>query len=350
VDADRQWAQELIAEAVSEGARCEKACEILGISKRTYMRWKQSGAGDQRRGPKSKPQNALSEAEMDLIVEVMNSPIFRDKTPAEIVPILADKEIYLASERTMYRILAERAMLSHREGSRPRRHKKPKEHVATGPNQVWSWDITYLKSPIRGQFYYLYMVVDVWSRKIVGWAVHERECSWLATQLILDACRRHGVIYEQLIIHSDNGPAMKGATLTATLQKLGIIPSYSRPRVCDDNPYSEALFKTLKYRPGYPSLPFESRDHAEWWVEDFVQWYNHEHLHSGIRYVTPADRHDGKDKEILKNRTKVYEEAKDRNPDRWSGVTRNWEPIAEVRLNSNKHYKDSDVINEEICA
>ena len=198
---------------------------------------------------------------------------------------------------------------------------------------MWSWDITYLHAALRGQFYYLYLLVDVWSRKIMAWEVQLEESSEIAAAMVAGAAQENGVGRDQLVIHSDNGGPMKGATLLATLQSLGILPSFSRPRVCDDNPYSEALFRTLKYRPEYPSLPFASLQEARCWVQGFVQWYNTEHRHSAIRFVTPQVRHAGAESQVLTRRKEVYEEAKRRNPSRWTGATRNWSPIAQVSLN-----------------
>jgi len=241
--------------------------------------------------------------------------------------------VYVASESSFYRLLRQEKLLSHRESSRARVNGRPKEYVATSPNQVWSWDITYLRSPVWGQFYYLYLVVDVWSRMIVAWSVEEIESSEIVAHMIQGACLRYGVDRDQLVIHSDNGGPMKGATLLATLQALGIIPSFSRPRVSEDNPYSEALFRTLKYRPEFPDRPFEGLQEAKAWMQAFVQWYNTEHRHSGIQFVTPASRHAGEAEQILMKRKEVYEQAKRRNPSRWSGSTRNWEPVVEVRLN-----------------
>ena len=332
----------MVAEAVEGGARRHKACEILEISVRTLQRWeREPDKGDQRAGPKSKPGNSLSEAEKMLVVAVASSPCFRDLSPAQIVPILAESGVYIASEASFYRILREQRLLSHRSSARPARYSRPTEHVATGPNQVWSWDITYLRSPVKGQFYYLYLVVDVFSRMIVGWAVHEEESSDLAGALITEACLREGVDPEELILHSDNGGPMKGATMLATLQWLGIVPSFSRPKVSDDNPYSEALFRTLKYRPEYPSVPFESLESARNWVGEFVRWYNHEHRHSGIKFVTPVSRHCGEEQAILLRRKEAYEEARKKNPNRWSGGIRNWDRIAEVRLNPSKQVQEA---------
>ena len=279
----------------------------------------------------------MSEAERALVVAVATCPTFRDLPACQIVPILADAGVYLASERSFYRILEQERLLAHRGKARVAAHSRPVEQKADGPNQVWSWDITYLRSPIRGSFYYLYLVVDVWSRKIVGWKVHECESPEFAAELIQEAVKREGADPERLVLHSDNGGPMKGATLLATLTALGIVPSFSRPRVSDDNPYSEALFRTVKYRPEYPSAPFRSLEEAREWVEAFVGWYNNEHRHSAIRFVTPAQRHNGEHLLVLSGRKEVYEEAKRNRPDRWSGQVRDWEPIGEVVLNPSGH-------------
>ncbi len=333
---EREMAIELIKEAVAAGARRSKACEIMGITLRTLQRWEDSGGGDQRRGPVGGPKNALSAAERALVVAVATSRTFRDLPPSQIVPILADAGVYLASESTYYRILRDEKLLGHRGKAQAPRHHRPNEHVATGPNEVWSWDITYLQSPVRGWFYYLYLVVDIFSRKIVGWAVHETEAADLAASLIREAAFREGIDPGQLVLHSDNGGPMKGASMLATLQWLGIVPSFSRPKVSDDNPYSEALFRTVKYRPEYPNGPFESIDDARQWVGSFVRWYNDEHRHSAIRFVTPSQKHSGEEIEALRNREEVYRQAKELNLSRWAGPTRNWEPIKEVALNPSK--------------
>jgi transposase InsO family protein len=206
-------------------------------------------------------------------------------------------------------------------------------HCAVRANQVWSWDITYLPTVIRGRFLRLYLVIDVWSRRIVGWEVHEDESAERAATLIQRICAERGVDPNGLVLHSDNGKPMRGNTMIATLQWLGIVPSFSRPHVCNDTPYSEALFRTLKQTPAYPRLPFTSRDAARQWVARFVSWYNTEHRHSAIRYVTPDQRHTGADVAILARRRRLYERARQRTPARWSGKIRNWAPIAAVLLN-----------------
>ena len=228
-------------------------------------------------------------------------------------------------------------LLSHRHASRvPRQVSKPKALVATGPNQLYSWDITYLASAVKGQFFYLYMFMDIFSRKIVGWQVYAEESSSYAADVITDICRRERITKAQVILHSDNGSPMKGATMLATLQQLGVMPSLSRPSVSNDNPYSEALFKTLKYRPEYPLQAFSELAKARQWVAHFVAWYNLEHRHSGIRFVTPEQRHNGEDQALLHARTATYSAAKEANPLRWSKAIRNWAWQAEVYLNPDK--------------
>lgn len=307
------------------------------------MRWIKNPEGDLRRGPKTKPKNKLSATEREEVLKIACSSEFVDKTPKQIVPTLADQGIYVASESTFYRVLRDEKLLTHRSLARPPTHERPKELIAVAPNQVWSWDITYLKSSVLGMFYYLYLVMDIYSRKIVGWEVAHRETEQVSTRLIHETCLREGVQRQQLFLHADNGGPMKASTMLATLQNLGVLPSFSRPRVSDDNAYSESLFRTLKYRPFYPSKPFQSIEEAILWVKGFVDWYNNEHLHSGINFVTPGSRHNQDDEKILELRKKIYEEARIKNPDRWSGNTRNWEPVPFVVLNQLPQEKIMDI-------
>jgi putative transposase len=328
----------MVREAHASGARRQASCAVLEVSLRTVERWeKEPEKGDQRRGPGSGCGHALSDEEKQAIVKVSSCPQYRDLSPWQIVARLADAGQYLGSESSFYRVLKQNDLLSHRHNSKPRVHHRPKDFVARNPNQVWSWDITYLNSPIRGGYYYLYLVEDIFSRMIVGWTIEEVESADHGGQLIDRICQEQGIAKGQLTLHSDNGGPMTGATMVATLERLGVLPSLSRPAVSDDNPYSESLFKTLKYRPSYPDRAFSSIDHARAWVSRFVQWYNTEHLHSAIRFVTPGSRHLGKDPAILARRSVVYEKAKRQNPRRWSGKTRNWSPITEVLLNPKKH-------------
>lgn len=325
---------QLINESINQGARQKQACEVVGISSRTLQHWRQAGTQDQRQQVKKAPANKLSDQERAAILEVCNSEEFKSQAPKQIVPALADRGLYMASESSFYRILRDANQLQHRGYTAPPNRTKPKAHTADGPNQVWSWDITYLARNLKGAFFYLYLFMDIYSRKIVGWEVYENESSEQAADVLRKTRLAEALSSPQkVVLHSDNGSPMKGATMLATMQKLGIVPSFSRPSVSNDNPYSESLFKTLKYTPIYPSKPFESLDEARQWVAIFVKWYNHSHRHSGIKYVTPVQRHQGEDIAILKQRKRVYEDAKKQNPERWSGDTRNWDHESLVKLN-----------------
>lgn len=339
--ADRTQALELIHEACTAGARKNKACELLNVSLRTIERWEhEGGERDKRAETKHVPPNKLTLAQREEILAVMNSSKYQNLSPCTVVPLLADNDIYLASESTLYRILREEKQLTHRQCSKSPKHYKPKACVATGPNQVWSWDISYLPTQVRGLYYYLYMVVDIYSRKIVGWNIHDVESSEYGAALVKQACLDEGVEQNQLTLHSDNGSPMKGATMLAMLEKLGVARSFSRPSVSDDNPYSEALFKTFKYCNALPKLgKFEVIEDARKWAEDFAQWYNYEHLHSGLKFITPVQRHTRVDEAIMKNRHKVYQEAKQKFPERWSGKTRNWTLPENVTLNPDRKKK-----------
>ena len=324
-----------VAEAQAAGARLAAACSMVGISSRTVERWRIGNGGeDGRCGPQTCPPNALTPTEQAKALALLTDPEYRGLSPKQLVPHLADQGKYVASESTLYRLRRRFGLRSARQ-SRTRSHvtRSRTVHQATGPNQVWSWDITYLPMVVRGRFLYLYLVMDVWSRRIVGWQVHERESEHGAAAMVLDICATEQIDPRGLILHSDNGRAMRGSTMIATLQWLGIVPSFSRPHVSDDNPYSEALFRTLKHTPAYPRLPFASLEEARRWVADFVAWYNTEHRHSAIRYVTPDQRHYGVEKDILLGRLRVYERARRRWPSRWSRAIRNWSPVGTVVLN-----------------
>jgi putative transposase len=331
----------LLEEAVQHGARRRSACAILGVSARMVERWRcwdadEDPGDDLRHGPTTRPTNALSSLERERVLTLVNSPRFRELSPKQIVPRLADEGTYVASESTVYRILRAERLLAHRGRAKAPERRGPNAHVATGPNQVWSWDITYLKSPVRGWYFYLYLIVDIWSRQIMGWAVYTEESAAHAAALFRHTCTALHLEPEGIVLHADNGGPMTGATMVATLESLGVLASFSRPRVSDDNPYSEALFRTLKYRPDYPPGMFADLAAARAWVAAFVTWYNTTHLHSGIRFMTPADRHAGRDQMILARRRAVYECARTRHPERWTGCIRTWEPVATVYLNPPK--------------
>lgn len=337
--AERNKIMVLLADAIAAGARQEKACAVISLSERTLQRWQRDKlSGDQRPARVQEPKNKLSELERKRLLLVVNSDEFGHLPPSQIVPRLADKGEYIASESTIYRVLKAENQLVHRGAERPAQPRhKPRALLAKAPNELFSWDITYLPTLVMGIHFYLYLFMDIFSRKIVGWQVYATESSDLAGEVMRDICKRENILPNQVILHSDNGSPMKGSTMMATLQGLGVVPSFSRPAVSNDNPYSESLFKTMKYRPAYPRKPFENLAAARQWVEMFVQWYNHEHRHSAIRFVTPAERHAGMDADLLQNRVYVYEKAKKNNPGRWSGATRNWQPVRVVHLNPEKH-------------
>lgn len=334
---DRRKIVELINKACNAGARLASACKIVGITARTYQRWTQCGDVKKDGRPLAKhpePANKLSQQEKDRILKICHKSENASLPPSQIVPRLADQEQYVASESTFYRVLHEAKEQNHRGYSqKPGKSEPPKGYRADGPNQVWTWDVTYLHTHIRGMFFYLYMIVDVFSRKIVGWEVYARENSENAAIFIQKAVWSEGCLINPPVLHADNGSAQKGFTLVAKMQDLGIIASYSRPSVSNDNPYSEALFRTCKYRPDYPRNGFATIEDARKWVLSFVRWYNHDHRHSAIHFVSPSQRHCGQDREILKKRRELYETAKSLHPERWSGKTRNWNYIEEVWLN-----------------
>ena len=336
----RQTAVALINEAITAGARRIKACAELEISDRTLRRWTKDGEvqPDQRPlVPRPEPANKLSPVERAAVLEVCNSEEFASLPPSQIVPKLADQGRYLASESSFYRILRADGQQQHRGRAKsPVRRKPPASYKASGPCEVWTWDITWMPGPVLGMFFYLYLIVDIFSRKIVGWEVHEREGADLASALIRQAVLSEGCITRPLVLHADNGSPMKGATMKTTMEKLGITASYSRPRVSNDNPFSEALFRTCKYRPDWPAKGFATKADAQAWVKSFARWYNGEHLHSAIRFVTPDARHAGYDRTTLAKRASLYVNARAQNPQRWSGKTRNWQPAGPVWLNPER--------------
>ena len=340
----------LIEQAVFSGARKERACEIAGLAVRNLQRWQRElqshpELGDKRTVRLQQPKNQLSELERQKVISIANSNEFAHLPPSQIVPKLADRGEYIASESSFYRILKAKNQLAHRGKSQRPIRNKPREYVATAPKQLFSWDITYLPTNIKGQFFYLYLFMDIFSRKIVGWQIYDRENSDLASDVLKDLCDREKIQPNQVVLHSDNGSVMKGYSLFAMLQELGVSSSFSRPAVSNDNPYSESLFRTLKYHFSYPDF-FEDILSARNWCAGFVHWYNNEHCHSRISYVTPKERHEGLDEMILKNRDQVYLAAKLRNPARWSGETRNWQRKESVYLNRHqKTLKQKEVEN-----
>jgi transposase InsO family protein len=340
---DRKAIVAHLDEARAAGARLAPACDLIGVDPRTVQRWRRADGlelGDRRpHADRSKPAHALSDAERDEVLEVANSDRFADVPPTRIVPELADEGRYIASESTFYRVLRDADQVRHRGRTKaPERRKPPSTHTATAPNELWTWDMTYLPASVVGRWFYLYLILDVFSRKIVGFEVHDTDASEHAAHLLKRTALAEGIAAKahRPVLHGDNGATLKGTTVLAMMHWLGVKPSYSRPRVSNDNAFVESLFRTAKYRPEYPTSPFASLDEARAWASRFVHWYNHQHLHSGIRYVTPAQRHAGHDAEILDRRHRTYEAARAANPGRWSGRTRNWSVIGTVTLNPER--------------
>ncbi len=328
----------LVDEAIHAGARLKACCRTIGMHPRTLTRWRRepSGRGDGRPWAiRPQPANALTPEEKAAIITLVNEPANADKPPAQIVPQLADQGQYLASESSFYRVMREHDQINHRGRARaPRRQPKP-VHIATGPNQVWVWDITYVKSSISGIFFYLYVIMDLYSRKIVAHEVYENENAANSATLLRRAAwsEKIAVAQHPLVLHGDNGSPLKAGTVLSLMHSLGITPSHSRPRVSNDNAHAEAVFRTAKYHPTLDSNGFANLTLAQQWALKFVQWYNHEHLHCSLRFVTPEQKHRGEDLEILTKRKDLYELAKALNPRRWSqNRTRNWEPTTHSAL------------------
>lgn len=340
---DRQALARDIRIAQAAGARLRLACETAGIQLRTLQRWKAVAgvisADGRPLAVRATPKHALSEAERAQVLDVANEPRFAAVPPARIVPMLADEGVYLASESTFSRVLKAHGQTAHRGRAKaPKQRRRPTTHIATAPRQVWCWDMTYLPAQVVGRWFHLYLILDLYSRKIVGWEVHDSDHADHAAHLVRRTALAEGIaaLGSKPVLHGDNGSTLKATTVLAMLNWLGVEPSYSRPRVSDDNAYAESLFRTAKYRPEFPTKGFAELDDARAWAVSFVRWYNVDHRHSGIRYVSPAQRHAGEDVAILAARHAVYASARDRNPARWSGDTRNWTPVGAVTLNPER--------------
>jgi putative transposase len=340
---DRQRTAQWVEEARREGARLSSACEVSGIDARTLQRWQASAGldrGDRRpHAIRPCPAHALSAQERERILQLANEPRFAELPPARIVPMLADEGTYVASESSFQRVLKAHGQAQHRGRAKaPRRKRPPSTHVARAPRQLWCWDMTFLASRVLGEWFYLYLILDVYSRKIVGFEVHAADNSDHAVELLRRTALTEGIyaLPDRPVLHGDNGATLKATTVLAMMHWLGITASYSRPRVSDDNAFVESLFRTAKYRPQFPASGFATLEDARRWASEFVTWYNHNHRHSGIRYVSPAQRHAGADRDILARRHTLYLRAREANPRRWARHTRNWNPITAVTLNPEK--------------
>ena len=340
---DRRTLAHDIDAAHSAGARLRLACGIAGIDVRTLQRWRAHAGlvgGDGRpQAVHRTPSHALSPDERAQLLCVANELRFASVPPARIVPMLADEGVYLASESSFTRVLRAHGQSKHRGRAKvPQPVRPPTTHIACAAREVWCWDMTYLPATVMGRWFHLYLILDLYSRKIVGWEVHDSDDSAHAIHLVKRTALAEGIaaMPTKPVLHGDNGATLKATTVVAMLNWLGVKPSYSRPRVSDDNAYAESLFRTAKYRPEFPAKGFADLDTARAWAAEFVRWYNHDHRHSGIRYVSPAQRHAGEDHAILAARHALYLRARALKPTRWSGKTRNWEPVGAVTLNPER--------------
>lgn len=288
-------------------------CHALGVSRSSYYRWKVPPQGAARK--RSCPR-ALSAPEQQQVLATLHSQRFCDQAPAQVVATLLDEGSYLCSERTMYRLLAAHGEVRERRDQlRHPSYKRP-ELLATAPKQLWSWDITKLLGPAKWTYFYLYVILDVFSRYVVGWLVADQESSALARQLIQQTCLRQGIVPGQLTIHADRGPSMKSKPVALLMSDMGITKSHSRPHTSDDNPYSESQFKTLKYHPGFPER-FGCLQHARQLCEELFAWYNTVHRHSGVGLMTPEQVHYGLAQGLREERVRTLSAAYAAHPERF---------------------------------
>ena len=297
---------------LAERVGTRAACEALGVPRATFYRREKAVGAKER----PLPPLALSTAERQEVLDTLHKPRFYDRAPGEVHATLLDEGVYLCSERTMYRILEQaQETQERRRGHQHRVFQKP-ELLATRPNQVWSWDITKLKGPRTWSYFYLYVILDIFSRFVVGWMVAERENSEYAKKLIDSACEQQRITPGQLTLHSDRGPSMTSQPVAGLLGQLGITKTHNRPYVSNDNPYSESQFKTLKYSPWFPER-FYLLEEARGYCTPFFHWYNFEHRHSGLQMLTPAVVHAGEHERVLAARQRTMREAFMRNPARF---------------------------------
>lgn len=306
-----------MVETLAPDVGVSMACRSLGLPRNAlYRSRRRESKSESISQSRKSPPRSLSKEEKERVRNKLNSPRFQDSTPRQVYGDLLDEGVYLCHWRTMYRILDEHEEVRERRNQLRHPHHHKPELVATGPNQVWSWDITKLKGPAKWTFYYLYVILDIYSRYVVGWMIAERESAALAKQLLAETCTKEKVAPEQLTIHADHGSAMISKSVAFLLADLGVTKSHSRPRVSNDNPYSEAQFKTMKYRPDYPAC-FGSVQDARTWARLFFHWYNHEHRHSNLGLMTPTTVHQGLAATVTKKRQAVLLEVYQRHPERF---------------------------------
>jgi putative transposase len=317
-------------EELTSSVGTARACRALAVSRAgVYRQRRPRPAAAAPPPPRPQPKHALTPQERQQVLEALHSERFVDKAPHEVHATLLDEDTYLCSVRSMYRLLAAAGEVRERRDQLRRPVYTKPELLATGPNQVWSWDITKLKGPVKWTYLYLYVILDIYSRYVVGWLIAHGESAARAKRLIAQTVRKHRIEPGQLALHADRGPSMKSKTLAQLLDDIGVSRSHSRPHVSNDNPYSEAHFKTLKYRPTFPRR-FGGLEDARAFCRDFFRWYNTEHRHSGVAFVTPEDVHYGRAAEVIVRRQRVLDEAYRAHPERFINGPPHVPPLPEA--------------------
>lgn len=328
-------------------------CAALGLSRATVYRTRQQTDEPEAPRPRPVPDRALSPSERQHVLDVLHSEDFRDDPPAQAYAKLLDQGRYLCSSRTMYRILDAEGEVKERRRQRAHVVYVKPELLATGPNQVWSWDITKLKGPVKWSYFYLYVILDIFSRHVVGWMVAERESATLAKRLIAETCEKQGIVSGQLTVHADRGSSMRSKAVALLLSDLGITKTHSRPHVSNDNPFSESQFRTMKYRPEFPDR-FGCLQHARAFCRAFFDWYNKEHHHSALGFLTPEAVHYGRAEELLVARQAVLDEAHRQHPERF--VNKRPQPMPlptavwinpPARVNGGVHQTQMEAVDAE---
>jgi putative transposase len=305
------------AETLGASVGVSKACQALGVPRSRVYRERMAKREAEPIAPVSRAHpRALKPAEKVKVRETLNSERFQDQALREVYATLLDEGEYLCHWRTMYRILDEFAEVRERRNQRMHPHYQKPELLATAPNQVWSWDITKLMGPVKWTYYYLYVILDIFSRYVVGWLIAPQESAALAREMVQQTSEKQGIQAGQLTLHADRGSPMIAKSMAMLLADLGVTKSHSRPHTSDDNPFSEAQFKTLKYRPDYPKR-FGSQADARQWARNFFRWYNDEHHHSALGLLTPADVHWGRAAQVLQERQQVLKLAYEKTPERF---------------------------------
>lgn len=330
------------AEQLGRRVGVHRACETLGVSRASVYRRRRAPVNAR---PRPRPPLALTPHEREQVLAVLHTERFIDQAPRAVYATLLEEGQYLASVRTFYRILAQAGESGERRAQRRHPSYTKPELLATGPNELWSWDITKLKGPVKWSYFYLYVIIDVFSRCVVGWMVAERESSQLARRLITHSYDNHAIVPGQLTLHADRGSSMKSKPVALMLADLGVTKTHSRPHVSDDNPYSEAQFKTLKYRPDFPQR-FGCIEDARAHCQTFFNWYNHEHRHSGIALLTPADVHTGRSEQRIQARQATLADAFENHPIRFKGQPPAVErPPREVWINKPHPLRNDDPVD-----